>query len=47
MARNFGAGEEIKMSNGKPTIGIILGDPAGIGPEIAIRGKVYPDLTFR
>ena len=32
------------MSNRKPTIGIIMGDPAGIGPEIAIKSILSPEI---
>ncbi len=29
----------------KPRIGITVGDPAGIGPEIALKGAVHPDVV--
>jgi len=36
--------KEGKMSNRKPTIGIIMGDPAGIGPEITIKSILAPEI---
>ncbi len=44
MAGNFGVEEEGKMGNRKPTIGIIMGDPAGIGPEITIKSILSPEI---
>ena len=32
------------MNNRKPTIGIIMGDPAGIGPEIVIKSILSPEI---
>jgi 4-phospho-D-threonate 3-dehydrogenase / 4-phospho-D-erythronate 3-dehydrogenase len=32
------------MSGRKPVIGIIMGDPAGIGPEIAIKSILSPEI---
>jgi 4-hydroxythreonine-4-phosphate dehydrogenase len=32
------------MSKRKPTIGIIMGDPAGIGPEIAMKSILSPEI---
>ena len=29
------------MQNNKPIIGITMGDPAGVGPEIAIKASAY------
>jgi 4-hydroxythreonine-4-phosphate dehydrogenase len=29
----------------KPRIGITVGDPAGIGPEIAVKAAAHPDIT--
>ena len=32
------------MSNRKPIIGVIMGDPAGIGPEIALKSILSPEI---
>jgi 4-hydroxythreonine-4-phosphate dehydrogenase len=33
------------MSRGKPIIGITMGDPAGIGPEVVVKAAVYKKVT--
>ncbi len=32
------------MNNNKPLLGITMGDPAGIGPEIAVKTVILPEL---
>ena len=32
------------MKNNKPLLGITMGDPAGVGPEIAVKTVILPEL---
>ncbi|MFH1541604.1 MAG: 4-hydroxythreonine-4-phosphate dehydrogenase PdxA [bacterium] len=34
------------MNNNKPIIGVTMGDPAGIGPEVAVRALVNSEVHF-